>query len=189
MKKIILTTVVLSSILLSSGVYTQSFVERSEVVKHTVKTADSATATTDRFIDQKGINYPPLYFDNGLTKASRDTLDAIIDKIKKSHTQSYTVTLIGYTSSTINPNETIKLNVWSSFWHSLGSSGQITEDESQKIINRNLKESVDYLTQRGISPKRIYTENRLGKEKLYTEAISDGRELNNRVSVAIYGIK
>jgi outer membrane protein OmpA-like peptidoglycan-associated protein len=189
MKKIILSTVVLSSILLSSGVYTQSFVEQSEVLKHIVDTADSSSASTDRFINQKRTSYPPLYFDDGLTKESKAILDTIIDKIEKSHTQSYTVTLIGYTSSTINPNETIKLNFWSSFWHSLGSSGQITEDESQNIINRNLKECVDYLTQRGISPKRIYTENRLGKEKLYTEAISDGRELNNRVSVAIYGIK
>ena len=189
MKKIILTIVVSSTLLISSGLYTQSFVSSSEVIKHTVKTEDSSRATTDRFINQRATNYPPLYFDGGLTQESKSILDTIIDKIDKSHTQSYTVTLIGYTSSTINPNETIKLNVWSSFWHSLGSSGKITEDESQNIINHNLKESVDYLIQRGISPKRIYTENRLGKEKLYTEAISDGRELNSRVSVAIYGIK
>ena len=37
-----------------------------------------------------------------------------------------------------------------------------------------------------ISKEIIYKENRVGKDNLYTEEFSEGRDLNNRVDVAIY---
>ncbi len=189
MKRIILSILLATSLIVADGLYSQSFVPQSEVIKPTIKTDDKAQATIERFSHQKAIRYLSLSYDEGLTQESKKTLDLIIDTINKSTFQSYTVTLIGYTSTAINPNETIKLNSWSSFWQSLGSSYKPTQNESKNMVNSNLRDTIDYLTEHGISTKKIYTENRLDKDKLYTEATSDGRKLNNRVDVAVYGVK
>ncbi len=189
MKKIILNILLTTSLVVANGLYTQNFISEADVLKPTVKTDDKAEATIARFSDQKAIRYPSLSYDEGLTQESKKRLNLIIDMLTKSTLKSYTVTLIGYTSTAINPNETIQLNSWSSFWHSLGSSYKPTQNESKNRVNSNLRDTVNYLTQHGISPKKIYTENRLGKDKLYTEATSEGYNLNNRVDVAVYGVK
>ena len=190
MKRIIVSILLTSSLVVAhDGLYTQSFIASSELIKSTVSTNDKSQATVERFSHQKGFHYSSLSYDEGLTAESKKILDLLIDRINKSRSQSYTVTLIGYTSSTRNPNERIQLNSWSSFWHSLGSSDGLTQNESKSRVNSNLRDTVNYLTHHGIHPTKIYTENRLGKDKLYTEATSDGVRLNNRVDVAVYGMK
>jgi len=186
MKKLILGTLLILSSSFGDTLYTQEFLSSSDIHHKVVNTGIKNYVKVDEFFYKKGKHLKPLYFDNGkLTQSSKDNLDKMAKDIKNNR---YIITLISHTSYKITEDDSVKLNFWSEFWHSLGHFGILSHKESIEVANNYLKETLSYLKEKGIDITRIYTENRLDKDRLSTEAISDGRDINNRVDITLYNL-
>jgi len=187
MKKIIIGTLLAVNISFGDTLYTQEFIPSAKINHRVVETGIKNYVKVDDFFYRKGRHLHSLHFDdkNILTDASKDILDKMAKSIKD---KNYIITLISHTSYKRTSENTIKLNVWSQFWQSLGDFDILTHKESIDRANSYLKETLLYLQKRGIDTKKIYTENRLDKDRLSTEAISAGRDINNRVDITLYNI-
>jgi ribulose bisphosphate carboxylase small subunit len=186
MKKLILVALLSLTSSFGETLYTQEYLPLSNIHHKVVDTGIKNYVHIDEFFYKKGKHLKPLYFDDGkLIDTSKDNLDKMIKVIKD---KKYIITLISHTSYKITEEDSVKLNFWSEFWHSLGQFGLLTHQESIDIANGYLKETLSYLKQNGIDTTRIYTENRLDKDRLSTEATSGGRDINNRVDITLYNL-
>ena len=186
MKRLIVGVIITLSSSFGDTLYTQEFIPSSDIHHKVVDTGIKNHVKVDEFFYRKGKHLKPLYFDDGkLIDTSKDNLDKIIKSIKD---KNYIITLISHTSYKITEDDSVKLNFWSEFWHSLGHFGLLTHKESIDIGNSFLKETLSYLKQKGIDTTKIYTENRLDKDRLSTEGTTRGRDINNRIDITLYDL-
>jgi len=187
MKKIILGTLLTATIGFGDTLYTQEFIPSSGINHKTIDTGINNYVKVDDFFYKKGEHLHPIYFDEEiLLPSSQKDIDNMIKKIKATKSKDYIITLVSHTSYRITENISVKRNFWIEFWQSMGNFGILTHKESIARGNKYLKSTISYLKKYGIDTKRIYTENRLDKDPLSTEATSDGREINNRIDITLY---
>lgn len=174
----------------SEALYTDTYmqqVKKSNTIVETgiTNTLSPSKLTKGRF--NQIMRFEPLFFTGTeMTEASKKTLQSIIDVINQRGSSSYYVSVIGHTSDYTEPSHEIKLNEWSTFWHHLGGEESMSKEESITLANHRIRTVYNTLISNKVSPSLIYNENRLGKDKISTEAIKEGLAMNNRVDVSLY---
>jgi hypothetical protein len=170
------------------GLYTYSYMPHSGVEHACIDTGIANGVSADTLLRKKVRFHASLYFDGGvLTDASQQALNELKNVIADRGLNHYYVSVIGHTSGYEDAAHTVVLNGWSSFWQSLGGGRSMTQEEAATEVNGRIKAVYDHLhTKEGINTARLYTENRLARDPIATEAIDEGAALNERVDIALY---
>ncbi len=135
--------------------------------------------------------YKSLYFDgDDFDGDSNDTFAKILDKIESYKANDFSaiiVSIIGYTQKMEDNKTELPLNTgYTNFFQSVGQRDDIDPDTATKEATDFMEVVYQKLLDENVSKAILYRENRAGKDNLYTEEFSDGRDRNNRVNVAIY---
>lgn len=174
----------------SEALYSDTYMQKIKKLNAVVDTGISNTLRPSSLLNGKFdhiMRFEPLFF-NGteMTESSKKTLQSILDVINQRESSSYYVSVIGHTSDYTEPSHEIKLNGWSTFWHQLGGKESMSKEESTILANYRIGTVYNALIANNVNPSVIYNENRLGKDKIATEATKEGRAMNNRVDVSLY---
>ena len=150
--------------------------------------------TKNRFMDtefEEIIRFDALLFDNShkLTSKSQDYLEEISKRIKSYlyDGRKIYVTVIGHTDRPTDDynelkaaSDTYAAKIEDAFRYSLDSntSDKLSKDYAQIVSEKLQNEHID--------KKIIVLDHRAGKDMAYSDVTTLGRELSNRVMVAIY---
>ena len=135
--------------------------------------------------------YEPIYFDGDtIVSESEKTFDEIMDKVHAyidNEEREIVVSVIGYTQKIKHKNQEVSLDSgYTDFFQSVAQRDNIDAEGAKDSAENTLKIIYDKIVDRNVSKELIYTESRVGKDNLSSEEFSDGRDLNNRVNIAIY---
>ena len=169
----------------SCGLYTYTYMPQSGVEDPCIDTGIHNGISGKTLLHKHIRFHVSLHFGgNGLTEASQKALETVKDQIK-THPGAY-VALIGHTSGYADREHYVPMNGWSSFWQRFGGERTMTQEEVVDEVNGRIKNVYDLLTDGdGISASRIYTENRLARDPVATEATGEGRAMNERVDLFV----
>ena len=189
MKKLLLSALVGATLTQAGDLYTDTYFAQSGIVKPHYDTGIPNPVGADSLMQKRSIAHTSLYFKGGLlTKESTDRLRQILD-IAKGDRSNY-VSVIGHTSGYILSSEGIRLNPWSTFWQNVGSkslrTNTVTANDIAASVNQRILAVYHQLKAGGIDPRRIYTENRMDRDPIATEATRRGKAMNRRVDVVVY---
>ena len=170
----------------SCGLYTDEYMMYSGIVHPCIDTGIPNYFEGEKLLDKKMYFHASLYFKKGvLTETSLEALKTLQNTIK-SRGSNYYVSVVGYTAWYEDDMSGAKLNAWSTFWQNLGKA-DMTLSELAGTVNQRIEAVYTHLTnEEGLSSSRLYTENRLARDPIATEAIEEGRQRNTRVDVALY---
>ena len=171
----------------SCGLYTDEYMMYSGVVHPCIDTGIPNTINGSMLLNKKVYFHASIYFEKGvLTEASRNALSQLKNVIDTRGRRNYYVSIVGHTSGYQDSNHMVELNGWSTFWQNLGKTSMMRSDLAA-IVNSRIQRVYDHLNQKeDISTSRLYTENRLARDPISTEATKEGRQRNTRVDVALY---
>ena len=169
------------------GLYTDEYMMSSGIVAPCIDTGINNPFDAERLMDKAIHFHTSLYFDReGLTEDSVQNLQKLKDYISLHSVKSYYVSVIGHTAGYEDSNHMVQLNAWSTFWQNLGKKA-VPESELAAQVNQRILAVYTYLNkEEDISTSRIFTENRLARDPIATEATKEGRTRNTRVDVALY---
>ncbi len=195
MKKILLTVAAGATLLSAGGdiyptskcgLFTDEYMMYSGVVDPCIDTGIPNPFPGERLLNKKVYFHASVYFKKGvLTEASLQALHELKNTIA-SHGSHYYVSVVGHTAWYEDSNRKVQLNAWSTFWQNIGKSSVMRSDLAA-TVNRRIEAVYDHLNrEEGISTSRLYTENRLARDPIATEATQEGRMRNERVDVALY---
>ncbi len=187
-------TVLISSLLafsLASGeaLYTDTYMQRSGIVAPQVKTGIPNHVDGRRLLHWHRyiVRLAPVVFRGTKVADESDyTLEQLRELIRQNRSRIRYVSLIGHSSAVVDEENRIELDGWSGLWQHLGGDPRLERDQAVTLVNDRLRQLYDMVRDAGMPMSRIYTENRLDRQPLYTEATADGRLGNNRVEVALY---
>ena len=140
---------------------------------------------------EKIYRYESLYFDgNTLTSNSSDTFKKITKQIHSftdDKSREIVVSVLGFTQAVENKNEEIGTDTaYTNFFQNIAKRDNLNPENASDDALNFMEIVYKKMLDDNISKEIIYKENRVGKDALFTEEFSDGREKNNRVDVAIY---
>ncbi len=185
-KKIILSILLSSSLALSADLYTDTYMSRSGIVFPHIDTGIPNHINGQTLMNKRVLYSTPVYFKGGvITESSRDALAGIISTVKMKRLKSYYVSVIGHTADYTNEYHVVPLNAWSTFWQNLGKK-TMGRDTLAASVNQRIQTVYDLLKEDNVNTTRIYTENRMNRDPVSTEATVEGRMLNQRVDVVLY---
>lgn len=133
--------------------------------------------------------YPPIFFggENDSDLSSDEIVKKIVDEVKKTPTSDKQIVITGHTRKFEKKGDKISLNnFFTKFLQSIGQYDELDQNSSKQNASNYAKEIKDKLLDNNISKDIINVINKMGKDNLYSEGISKGRDLNDRVEVAIY---
>jgi len=156
--------------------------------------SSSQDQETNIFLDgnfDKIHRYNSLYFSKGsLVSDSNDTFDEIVEQIHKytdDKSREIVVSVLGFTQKIETQDEEIGTGTsYTNFFQSIAQRDNLNPGKASDEALNFMEIVYERMLDDNISKEIIYKENRVGKDALYTEEFSDGRDLNNRVDVAIY---
>ncbi len=195
MKKILLTAAAGATLLSAGGdinptskcgLFTDEYMMYSGVVHPCIDTGIVNPFPGNKLLNKKVYFHASLYFKKGvLTEESSRALQELKNTIG-SHGSNYYVSVVGHTAGYEDNNHMVELNGWSTFWQNLGKTPMM-RSELAATVNRRIQAVYDHLNkEEGVSQSRLYTENRLARDPVSTEATVEGRMRNERVDVALY---
>ena len=169
------------------GLYTDEYMISSGIVYPCIDTGIPNSINPDILMSKKIHFHASLHFDaNGLTENSLLKLKELQDYMILRSVKNYYITIIGHTSGYEDSNHMVQLNGWSTFWQNLGKTS-MSESELVAHVNQRILAVHNYFHKKeGISTSRLYTENRLARDPISTEATMDGKMANKRVDIALY---
>ena len=183
-KTLLLTALLAGTFTLASDLYTDTYFSQSGIVKPRYDTGIPNPVSANTLMQKRTVAHTSLYFKGGLlTQESAEALQSILDTVKEQRS-SY-VAVIGHTPGYMSSSESIQLNAWSTFWQNI-SIASVSGETVAASVNRRIKAVYDQLTANGINPGKIYTENRMGRDPIATEATKRGKAMNHRVDVVVY---
>jgi len=186
MKRFIAFVCVSSLALAGEYLYTATYIPNAGIVHPYIKTGIPNQVAVDELMKKRVVFSASLYFEDGrLDSASQNSLQKLLKNIDKNGSEAYFVSLVGHTSALTSEDHSISLNFWSSMWHNLGNHS-ISRDRVAQRINQHIRTVYSLLKDRGVDTDKIYTENRMDRDPISTEATKDGRKLNRRVTVTLY---
>ncbi len=178
-KKILITTLITSTVSFSSSIYTHEYMSEASLEKKHIATGIPNILSGSTLIGKKRIAHVSVYFSEGeMTESSEEKLQALFAQAQA----PYYVSIIGHSSEYIDEYHKIRLSPWAEFWQNLGSA-QATSVEN---VNGHLQAVYDYLQKNNVPSANIYNENRMNADPISTEATSTGRALNSRVDITLY---
>lgn len=186
-KKILMILSLGSVVAVASDLYTSTYLIDSGVVYPRIPTGIENRVSANTIMTKRSLYSASIYLDRygEFTKKSKNSLDKIANLIEDRGTKTYYITLIGHTSSYTLPSHSIKLNFWSSFWHNM-KFRSTSRDTISSEVNRRILKAYNYLNGKGVNTDRVYTENRMDRDPISTEATKEGKALNRRVSITLY---
>ncbi len=181
-KKIILTVLLSSTFALSSDLYTDTYMSGSGVPKGHIETGIANAFPGNRLMGKRSIAHTSVYFSKGvMTEGSKQALQELLSQ---KHVSSY-ISVIGHTSGFTYESHTIELSPWAEFWQNIGKT-KMMRDTHAIGVNDRIQAVCDYLQENSVPANKIYNENRMDRDPISTEAISEGKALNRRVDVTVY---
>lgn len=195
MKKILLTITAGTTFLLAGGdfyqtskcgLFTDEYMMYSGVVYPCIDTGIPNAFPGQKLLNKKVYFHTSVYFNKGvMTEKSLQSLQELKNTIA-SRGSNYYVSVVGHTSGYEDSNHMVKLNAWSTFWQNIGKSSMMRSDLAA-TINSRIETVYTHLSKKEhVSTSRLYTENRLARDPIATEATTEGRMQNERVDVALY---
>ena len=170
------------------GLYTYSYLPNFGVERACIDTGINNSFDGSVLVNKKVLFRASLYFDGEtLTEASQNAFEALKTKVAEMGGGDYYVAIIGHTSGYENEAHTaVPLNGWSSFWQNL-TERTMSDNEAAAEVNSRIKSVFDMVTgETAIGRTRIYTENRLDRDPIATEATAEGRARNERVDIVLF---
>jgi len=183
LKILTLTALLGSSALYAESLYTDTYMSGSGIVSPFISTEIPNPLSVGALKKKKMMMHTPLYSYKG--QLSQESLDALDEIVSYAKAHNATISLIGHTSSYTKSDQFVPLSFWGSIWHNVGSS-KINETVLIDEVNARIRLAYDILTAKGISPQKIYTENRMDRDPIVTEATKRGKAMNRRVDVVVY---
>ena len=197
MKKILLTLLTGVTLLTAGGdffpatfkcgLYTDEYMLYSGAVHPCIDTEIPNSINGEMLLEKKVYFHASLYFKGGvLTESSQKALKTLKNTIETEGMSNYFVSVVGHSAGYEDSNHRVELNAWSTFWQNLGKTS-VSRDIFAAKMNKRIKIVYDHLNEKEeIHATRIYTENRLARDPIATEATKEGRLLNERVDIALY---
>ena len=136
--------------------------------------------------------YPSLYQNNSgeLDDASQQIAEQIKTQLEELNDQESIITIVGHSQKNYKSSNDIRLSTFfPRGWQRLGETIPPEQEETQGDVNENMEQIKQILLDNGIAESQLYLENRNGFDNAFAETERNGRELNQRVDVAIYLIK
>ena len=190
MKKTVLLSGLLAFSLVSAdALYTDTYMQRSGVIAPKVETGLPNHVDGRRLLHWSRyiVRLAPVVFrGTKVADESNYTLEQLRELIRQNRSKIRYVSLIGHSSAVVDEENRIELSGWSGLWQHLGGDPRLEEDQAVALVNDRLRQVYDLVRDAGMPASRIYTENRLDRQPLYTEATAEGRLGNNRVEIALY---
>jgi len=184
-KKVALTALLGATMTMANDLYTDTYFYQSGVVKWHVDTGIPNRMSANKLRNMKSVYHASLYFREGvLTDESKAKLKELL-RLAQTGGKNYYVSVIGHSSDYADVSHTVKLDGWAQFWHTIDKQ-YTTEEALAQAVNYRIKKVHDYLTAHDIPLTRIYNENRMNRDPMYTEASKEGAALNRRVDVTLY---
>lgn len=186
MRKTLLTMALTSVLALASDLYTGDYLKQMGIVAPHIDTGIPNSVDTNTLLRKRVQAAVNLYFSGDkLNESSQKALDALLQRIETEGVGNGAIAVIGHSASFRSYNENVLLNGWSSFWQSLAEPSADEKDVAAQV-NARIKAVYDMLRHAGVPAGRIYTENRLDKDPVATEATDAGRALNERVEILFF---
>ena len=170
----------------AEGLYTDTYMSHSGIVHPVIDTGIPSMVKRDALMKRRIYMVSSLYFDGKrLDDTSLRALREMLTDLRDMKPDSYYISLIGHTASFTSAEDAIPLKWWSNLWQNTGYR-TISRDALAASVNRRIHAVYDILRDYGIDWTRIYTENRMDRDPISTEATSYGRSLNKRVTITVY---
>ena len=188
-KTVLLGTLLASSLASADALYTDTYMQRSGVVAPRVETGLPNRVDGRRLLHwhRHIVRLSPVLFrGTKVADESSCTLEQLRGLIRQNRSRIRYVSLVGHSSAVVDEETRIELNGWSGLWHHLGGGPRLERDQAVALVNDRLRQVYNLVRDAGMPASRIYTENRLDRQPLYTEATAEGRLGNNRVEIALY---
>ena len=162
--------------------------EETNASKHAEHVHFELTAgffTKDYFTEIK--RYAPIFFDGeSMDSDSQEVFDLILEDLNNSDLNRSRLTIVGNTAESLDENSQVSTNWFVDFMQNVATH---EGDDAESDVNLSKKRGeivYQELVDNNISENIIFVFERGGKDKLYTEGLSEGRQLNNRVDVSLY---
>jgi len=158
---------------------------------NSVAIADIDANVTADFLNQdyftKVIRYAPVFFDG---ESMDDNASAVLDRVMKdlnaSDMNKSRITIIGHTPESKDVNNTISTNWFVSFFQGVATHEGNDVEEDINLSKKRGEIVYQWFMDQNVSEKIMLVDERAGKDKLFTEGTSEGRDKNNRVDIALY---
>jgi len=180
--------IALSLVLEASPLYTDTYMSRSGIVMAPIETGLPQRVDGTKLLHWRGyvVRSHPLYFvKDSLRTESKRSLEEIKELITQNSSKIRYISLIGHSASVVDEENRIQLGGLAKIFHP-GQSGALSKQEAIARVNARLKRVYKALRSIGVSSNKIYSENRLDRQTLSTEATREGHARNNRIEVALY---
>ena len=189
MKRMILIASLCGATLLGAGsLYGENYMSGSGVVPAPVSTGIPNSVDGRRLLHWQGYvtRLEPIYFyGNELQDDSELGVEQLRELLRENRSRIRYVSILGHSSAVIDEENRIDEGGWVGLWHGM-SDGRISKEKAISQVNQRIRAIYDLVREEGIPSSKIYNENRLDRDPLYTEATSEGRAGNNRVAVALF---
>ena len=156
-----------------------------------VRVADPDANVTAAFFNQDYFTqvkrYEPIFFDGeSIDGNGTDILEQIMADLNASDINKSRMTIIGHTPESRDVNNSVSTNWFVSFFQDVAThEGNDAEEDANLSRDRGQK-VFEWFRDQNVSEKNMLVDERGGKDKLYTEGLSEGRDMNNRVDVVLY---
>jgi len=180
--KLTLLTTTLSLAMDQSSLYNNIYMPLSGIEKQKVETNIPNAISENTLQAKTEVAKVVVYLAN--EKITQESKDRLNELLSQKGANSY-LSVVGYSSNLIDVNHRIELSVWAELWHNLLNSNQETQSNIDEV-NNHISVVYNYLTDNGVRTNKIYNINKMDRNPISTEAISEGKALNSRVVVSIY---
>jgi len=166
-------------------------IKRANAMKNDTNTTEKKLTadffTKDYFTDI--IRYDPIFFKGEkMDNASQKIFEKVISDLNKSDMERSRLTIIGHTAESLDTNNSVHTNGFVEFFQDIVTHEGNPPQKDYNLSKKRAEMVYEKLLDNNVSKDIIYVTQRSGKDKLYTETIKKGRELNNRVDIALYYI-
>ncbi len=188
-KSFFLSMLAASSISMAGGLYNDTYMQRSGVVAAPVETGLPNHVDGRQLLHwhRYVVRLAPVVFQGTeVVDASEGTIDQLEKLIRQNRSKIRYVSLIGHSSAVVDEENRMDLDGWSGLWQGLGGDPRLKKPQAVRLVNERLRYLYRVVRDAGMPASRIFSENRLDRQLLYTEATAAGRLGNNRVDVALY---
>ena len=160
---------------------------------NSVAIADIDANVTADFLNQdyftNVIRYAPIFFDGeDMDGNASAILDKVMYDLNASDMNKSRMTIIGHTPESKDVNNSISTNWFVSFFQGMATHEGNSVDEDINLSKKRGEIVYEWFIDQNVSEKIMLVDERAGKDKLFTEGTSEGRDKNNRVDIALYVI-
>ncbi len=191
-KSVFFVAVSISLLVLPAGadmIYTDNYMARTGIVGEKIDTGYTNHVNGRTLLRWRGgiRHLEPIYFSgSNIRSESYPVVEELKNIIASKDSRVKYISIIGHSSSAPDKDHSVKLNFWSTMWQKLADTENIPYKKAVTLVNERISAIYSEIESTGFDTRKIYTENRVDRDPISTEATAEGRRKNNRVDVTIY---